>query len=79
MCNAVSIAFAVPVAVFEVSRVSGFVEVRYATGDETYLTFSGETENPAAGEVIFADAEGRAQGRGWTNRQSGLSAVRFDF
>lgn len=76
LCNAISIAFALPVAVFDVSRVSGFVEVRYAEGDETYVTFSGGTENPAAGEVIFADAEGRAHARRWTNRQSGLSAVR---
>ncbi|NUP65461.1 MAG: hypothetical protein HOV96_40925 [Nonomuraea sp.] len=76
LCNAISIAFAVPVAVFDVSQVSGFVEVRHATGDETYVTFSGETEHPAPGEVIFADAEGRAHARRWTNRQSGLSAVR---
>ncbi|MEV4306163.1 phenylalanine--tRNA ligase beta subunit-related protein [Nonomuraea sp. NPDC049624] len=76
LCNAVSIAFAVPVAVFDVSRVSGFVEVRYASGAETYLTFSGETEHPAAGEVIFADAGDQAHARRWTNRQSGLSAVR---
>ncbi|RSN16275.1 hypothetical protein DMB42_04670 [Nonomuraea sp. WAC 01424] len=76
LCNAVSIAFAVPVAVFDVAYVSGPLEVRYATGEETYLTFSGETEHPAAEEVIFADAEGRAHARRWTNRQSGLSAVR---
>src|SRR5690606_18478795 len=50
-------------------------EVRYARGDESYLTFSGDTETPPAGEVIFADADGRAHARRWTNRQSGHSAV----
>lgn len=76
LCNAISLAFAVPVAVFDTSRVAEYLEVRYATGNETYTTFSGETENPEAGEVIFADAAGRAHARRWTNRQSGYSAVR---
>lgn len=76
VCNAISLAFAVPVAVFDVSEVTEYLEVRYAVGDEAYLTFSGETENPAAGEVIFADGAGRAHARRWTNRQSGHSAVR---
>src|SRR5262249_32150916 len=51
-------------------------EVRYATGSESYLTFSDETENPQRGEVIFVDGLRRAHARRWTNRQSGLSAVR---
>ncbi|MFF4411274.1 B3/4 domain-containing protein [Streptosporangium sp. NPDC001559] len=76
LCNAVSIAFAIPIAVFDLANVSGGLEVRHATGEETYLTFSGETENPEPREVVFADAEGRAHARRWTNRQSGLSAVR---
>jgi DNA/RNA-binding domain of Phe-tRNA-synthetase-like protein len=76
LCNAVSMAYAIPVAVFDLSKIAQYVEVRYATGDETYLTFSGETEHPPAGEVIFADAEGRAHARRWTNRQSGSSAIR---
>ena len=50
--------------------------MRYAAGGEDYLTFGGDTEHPAAGEVIFADRAGRAHARRWTNRQSGLSAVR---
>jgi DNA/RNA-binding domain of Phe-tRNA-synthetase-like protein len=76
LCNAVSLAFAIPVAVFDVSAITGPLEVRYAAGDEDYLTFAGEVEHPAAGEVIFADAAGRAHARRWTNRQSGRSAVR---
>jgi DNA/RNA-binding domain of Phe-tRNA-synthetase-like protein len=76
VCNAASAAFAIPVAVFDVAQVTGGLEVRYAAGDENYLTFSGETEHPAPGEVIFADEAGQVHARRWTNRQSGLSAVR---
>ncbi|MEV8309344.1 phenylalanine--tRNA ligase beta subunit-related protein [Streptomyces flavidovirens] len=74
--NAVSLAFAIPVGVFDVSEISGDLEVRRASGDEKYVTFSGETENPGTGEVIFADEAGQAHARRWTNRQSGASAVR---
>jgi DNA/RNA-binding domain of Phe-tRNA-synthetase-like protein len=55
-----------------------FLEVRYATGSETYLAFSGEAENPQVHEVIFADKCGRAHARRWTNRQSAYSAVQDD-
>ncbi len=75
ICNAASVAFAIPVAVFDVSKITGCLEVRYAAGDEDYLTFSGATEHPAPSEVIFADQAGQAHARRWTNRQSGLSAV----
>lgn len=75
LCNAASLAFAIPIAVFDLSRVAGHLEVRYASGSEIYTTFSGETEHPEQDEVIFADEEGRAHARRWTNRQSGHSAV----
>lgn len=76
LCNAISLASAVPVAVFDVSKIAGYLEVRYAAGDESYSTFSGEIENPDVHEVIFADEAGRAHARRWTNRQSSYSAVR---
>jgi DNA/RNA-binding domain of Phe-tRNA-synthetase-like protein len=75
VCNAISAAYAVPVAALDVARITGDLRVRYATGDETYLSFGGERERPAAGEVTFADDAGNAHARRWTNRQSGLSAV----
>jgi DNA/RNA-binding domain of Phe-tRNA-synthetase-like protein len=75
VCNAISLAFATPVAVFDLSRIAACLEVRYAVGDESYLTFSGETERPGVGEVIFADAASRVHARRWTNRQSAYSAV----
>ncbi len=76
LCNALSLAFAIPVAVFDVSKIAEYLEVRYAAGDENYMAFSGDIERPDAGEVIFADAAGRAHARRWTNRQSAYSAVR---
>jgi DNA/RNA-binding domain of Phe-tRNA-synthetase-like protein len=75
LCNAISLAFAIPVAVFDVSKITGDLGVRYADGDEDYLTFAGETEHPVPHEVIFADAARRVHARRWTNRQSGWSAV----
>ncbi|AUH44989.1 hypothetical protein CXR04_18615 [Streptomyces sp. CMB-StM0423] len=76
LCNAVSVAYAIPVAVLDADRIAEpWLEVRRARGDETYTTFGGGSEHPAAGEVTFADSAGRAHARRWTNRQSGYSAV----
>jgi DNA/RNA-binding domain of Phe-tRNA-synthetase-like protein len=75
LCNAVSLAFALPVAVFDLDGVDGFLEVRQATGTEQYLAFGGEVEHPEPGEVIFADAAGQVHARRWTFRQSRRSTV----
>lgn len=75
-CNAVSMAFAIPVAVLDTSRIRDWLQVRQADGSERYQTFGGDIEHPEPGEVTFVDAAGNAHARRWTNRQSGLSAVR---
>ncbi|GHE00968.1 B3/B4 domain-containing protein [Streptomyces alanosinicus] len=76
LCNALSVAYAVPVAVLDVDRVAEpLLEVRPAAGDETYTAFGGGVERPAPGEVTFVDSTGRAHARRWTHRQSGHSAV----
>ncbi|MCO5176901.1 MAG: phenylalanine--tRNA ligase beta subunit-related protein, partial [Thermomicrobiales bacterium] len=75
LCNATSLAFAIPVAVFDISAIDDHIEVRHATGDERYQSFSGEIEQPDPGEVIFADASDNVHARRWTHRQSGSSAV----
>jgi DNA/RNA-binding domain of Phe-tRNA-synthetase-like protein len=74
--NAVSAAFAIPLAIFDIDHVALPVAVTHAMGDERYVTFAGEEEHPEPGEVIFCDAEGWAHSRRWTHRQSGRSAVR---
>lgn len=75
LCNAASMAHGVPIAVFDVARIAGPLEVRRATGDERYEDFGGAIEQPEPGEVIFADADGWAHARRWCHRQSGRSAV----
>jgi len=78
LCNAVSLAFALPVAAFDLDGVEGDLEVRHARGDEEHLGFDGEIQRPEAGEVIFADAAGHAHARRWTFRQSRRSTVRAE-
>jgi DNA/RNA-binding domain of Phe-tRNA-synthetase-like protein len=75
LCNAVSLAYALPVAVLDLAEVHGHLEVRHAQGDEQYLDFSGAIESPDRGEVIFADAANHAHARRWTYRQSRRSTV----
>jgi DNA/RNA-binding domain of Phe-tRNA-synthetase-like protein len=75
LCNAVSAAYAIPVAALDVDRISGDLQVRRATGGERYDTFTGDVEHPEPGEVVFVDDAGRAHARRWTNRQSGHSAI----
>ena len=76
LCNAISLAFAIPVAAIDTAKMAGQLEVRRATGTETYEAFSGEIEHPDPGEIIYADDGGNAHARRWTNRQSGRSAIR---
>jgi len=75
ICNCVSIAFALPVAVFDLAGVKEFLEVCHAKGTEQYLSFSGEIETPFREEVIFRDPQDHAHARRWTFRQSRLSTV----
>jgi len=76
LCNAISMACAIPVAALDLAHIHGDLQVRQAEGQERYVTFGGEIEHPEPGEVSFVDADGNAHARRWTNRQSGLSAVR---
>lgn len=73
--NAVSLAYALPVAIFDLEKVDGYLAVRRAKGTETYLDFNGQTEIPPADEVIFADASDHVHARRWTFRQSRRSVV----
>lgn len=76
LCNAVSAAHAIPIAALDADRIGKNLEVRYASGEERYLAFNGETEHPEKGEIAFVDDTGRAHARRWTNRQSLHSAMR---
>ena len=74
-CNALSLAFAIPVAAFDLDRVAEYIEVRHAGGTEKHLAFGGKMEHPSPDEVILCDAFEHAHGRRWTFRQSWQSIV----
>jgi DNA/RNA-binding domain of Phe-tRNA-synthetase-like protein len=78
LCNAVSAAFAIPLAVFDLDRIVGDLTVTFARGDEVFVAFGGATEAPEPGEVIFRDAAGRAHARRWAHRQGAEAAVSAD-
>ncbi len=75
LLNAFSLAYALPIAVFDADRIDDRLEVRYADGDESYLTNALAEEHPHPGEVIFADAGRHAHARRWTHRQSARSTI----
>ncbi len=60
VCNAISVAFALPVAILDISKIDSFVEVCRAKGDEVYLSFNGEIEHPYPGR---GDLSGCSQPR----------------
>jgi DNA/RNA-binding domain of Phe-tRNA-synthetase-like protein len=74
--NLVSIRHALPVAVFDVSRLEGGLTVRFARGDERFADLGGtEADRPLPGEVIFVDDSGAVGARRWCWRQSTASAA----
>jgi DNA/RNA-binding domain of Phe-tRNA-synthetase-like protein len=74
--NLISIRYAVPVAVFDRSSLTGSVTVRFATGTERFVDLgSGEEQHPEPGEVIFVDEAGHVCARRWCWRQSAPSAT----
>ncbi|MFI5925826.1 B3/4 domain-containing protein [Micromonospora sp. NPDC051543] len=77
LCNAVSLDTALPVASCAVDGLTDLV-VRPADGTETYLPLGvpDAPEHPEPGEVVYADADGRAHSRRWNWRQGHL--VRTD-
>ncbi|MEW1653814.1 phenylalanine--tRNA ligase beta subunit-related protein [Streptomyces sp. NPDC093707] len=78
LCNALSAAFAIPVAVLDLAGVKGDLTVRPGDGTEVYATFDGRLEHPEPVEIVFADSAGTAHSRRWCNRQGAASAVRQD-
>lgn len=75
LCNHHSVSSAIPIAVFDTRHIVGDLAVRPADGTERYESFSGDTEHPSNGEIIFADDVGQAHARRWTNRQAATSAI----
>jgi DNA/RNA-binding domain of Phe-tRNA-synthetase-like protein len=79
LANMTSIRHALPVAVFDLERISGGTTVRFARGDERWADLgSSATEHPDAGEVIFVDGADVVVARRWCWRQSMASAAHDD-
>ncbi len=75
--NLVSIRYAVPVAVLDLSAVTGGITVRFARGDEPFTDLGSDgVEHPEPGEVVFTDGMGLVHARRWCWRQSAESATR---
>ncbi len=69
--NAAALRHMIPVAPFDLARVEGFCEVRYATGEERFWPINAaEPDEIPAGEVIFADDTPDLISRRWAWRQS---------
>jgi DNA/RNA-binding domain of Phe-tRNA-synthetase-like protein len=76
LCNSLSAAYAIPIAVLDLDRIDGSLSVKPADGTERYETFSGDIEHPAPSEIVFADSAGNAHSRRWVTRQCGRSSIR---
>lgn len=75
-CNLVSIRYALPVAAFDLNRLTPPITVRFADGQELFQPLGEEQpEHPQAGEVIFVDQVGHVLARRWCWRQSEGSAA----
>lgn len=73
--NALSVRWAVPVAVIDLDRVQGSLRVTRAVGEEEHETFAGDIEHPEPGEVVYVDDGGHAHSRRWCWRQSARSVI----
>lgn len=73
--NALSMRWAVPVAIIDLDRVQGCLRVTRAVGEEEHETFAGVIEHPEPGEVAYVDDAGHAHSRRWCWRQSARSVI----
>lgn len=77
--NAVSVRHGLPAGAFDLDRVTGDVEIRYADGTETFTPL-GEpdtVENPKPGEIIYTDTTGVLT-RHWNHRDAHRTRVTED-
>ncbi|KOX11135.1 B3/4 domain-containing protein [Streptomyces sp. NRRL B-3648] len=77
--NAVSVRHGLPAGAFDLDRVSGDVDIRYADGTESFTPLGepGTVEHPRPGEIIYADAAGVLT-RHWNHRDAHRTRVTAD-
>ena len=77
--NLVSATFAVPAGAFDLCRVEGDIEIRFAEGSEPFTPLGepGTVEHPRPGEVVYTDAAGVLT-RHWNHRDADRTKVTAD-
>ncbi|NEY35700.1 hypothetical protein GTU99_26650 [Streptomyces sp. PRKS01-65] len=77
--NAVSVRHGLPAGAFDLDRVTGDVDIRYADGTEEFTPLGepGTVENPRPGEVVYADTAGVLT-RHWNHRDAHRTRVTED-
>ncbi|MGW2840319.1 B3/B4 domain-containing protein [Streptomyces sp. NPDC001493] len=77
--NAVSVRHGLPAGAFDLDRVTGDVEIRYADGSESFTPLGepGTAENPKAGEIIYTDTTDVLT-RHWNHRDAHRTRVTDD-
>ena len=77
--NAVSVLSSLPAGAFDLDRVSGDIEIRYARAGDQFepLGEPGEWEEARPGEVVYADADSVLT-RHWNHRDSHRTMLRPD-
>ena len=71
-----SMAFATPIAVFDLAHIAGSLEVRFANGSESHEDFAGAHELARRRRDHLRGRASHAHARRWCHRQSARSAVR---
>ncbi|MFE6492146.1 B3/4 domain-containing protein [Streptomyces sp. NPDC057748] len=77
--NAVSVRHGLPAGAFDLDRVTGDIDIRYADGSEDFTPL-GEpeaVESPKPGEIVYADAGGVLT-RHWNHRDAHRTRVTED-
>lgn len=77
--NAVSVRHGLPAGAFDLDRVAGDIDIRYADGTEEFTPL-GEpdtVENPKSGEIVYADTSGVLT-RHWNHRDAHRTRVTED-
>ncbi|MFJ2379000.1 B3/4 domain-containing protein [Streptomyces sp. NPDC087769] len=77
--NAVSVRHGLPAGAFDLDRVDGDVDIRYADGGEEFTPLGepGTVENPKPGEIVYADTTGVLT-RHWNHRDAHRTRVTED-
>ncbi|MEU6590049.1 phenylalanine--tRNA ligase beta subunit-related protein [Streptomyces sp. NPDC046881] len=77
--NAVSVRHGLPAGAFDLDRVTGDVDIRYADGTESFTPLGepGTVEHPRPGEIVYADAAGVLT-RHWNHRDAHRTRVTAD-